>query len=221
MNIFGDEGVEWAKYRWALSIPCTADAASSCCAASSSCHSAHSKTQLSDMCMSHLHTNPTMWHVHVTFTDKLHTYTHDRYFDPETVGLDYKGMMEDLEAAPNGSIVLLHGERVHILRCVVMCNKPARRCTRGKVCLASFEWKDANQTLCVAELLCAPQCARLHGTQHTHAHTHTQAALTTPRVLTPLLSSGRRSLICASARVTCLSLMWPTRALPRVSLTGV
>ena len=33
-----------------------------------------------------------------------------RYFDPDTVGLDFKGMVEDLTAAPDGSIVLLHGE---------------------------------------------------------------------------------------------------------------
>eukprot|EP00887_Chlorella_sp_A99_P005444 scaffold1.g5444.t1 len=31
------------------------------------------------------------------------------YFDPETVGLDFEGMMEDLKAAPDGSVVLLHG----------------------------------------------------------------------------------------------------------------
>lgn len=34
-----------------------------------------------------------------------------RYFDPDTVGLDFNGMVEDLKAAPEGSIVLLHGER--------------------------------------------------------------------------------------------------------------
>jgi aspartate aminotransferase len=32
-----------------------------------------------------------------------------RYFDPSTVGLDFEGMMADIEAAPNGSIILLHG----------------------------------------------------------------------------------------------------------------
>lgn len=35
-----------------------------------------------------------------------------RYFDPDTVGLDFKGMMEDITAAPDGSIILLHGEIV-------------------------------------------------------------------------------------------------------------
>jgi aspartate aminotransferase len=32
-----------------------------------------------------------------------------RYFDPKTVGLDFDGMMEDIENAPEGSIILLHG----------------------------------------------------------------------------------------------------------------
>ena len=31
-----------------------------------------------------------------------------RYFEPTTKGLDYDGMVEDLKAAPDGSIVLLH-----------------------------------------------------------------------------------------------------------------
>eukprot|EP00252_Welwitschia_mirabilis_P018652 TRINITY_DN414_c0_g1_i2.p1 TRINITY_DN414_c0_g1~~TRINITY_DN414_c0_g1_i2.p1 ORF type:complete len:435 (-),score=61.04 TRINITY_DN414_c0_g1_i2:525-1829(-) len=31
-----------------------------------------------------------------------------RYYDPRTKGLDYQGMLEDLEAAPNGAILLLH-----------------------------------------------------------------------------------------------------------------
>lgn len=34
----------------------------------------------------------------------------------ETVGLDFKGMMEDLKAAPSGSIVLLHGALLCWLR---------------------------------------------------------------------------------------------------------
>lgn len=32
-----------------------------------------------------------------------------RYFDPKTVGLDFDGMTEDIKAAPDGSIILLHG----------------------------------------------------------------------------------------------------------------
>lgn len=43
------------------------------------------------------------------FTDAGVEWKVYRYFDPATIGLDFKGMMEDLEAAPNGSVVLLHG----------------------------------------------------------------------------------------------------------------
>ena len=36
---------------------------------------------------------------------------HDRrYFDPETVGLDFEGMCSDIESAPEGSIIVLHGK---------------------------------------------------------------------------------------------------------------
>lgn len=31
------------------------------------------------------------------------------YFDAETIGLDFAGMIADLEAAPEGSVILLHG----------------------------------------------------------------------------------------------------------------
>ena len=40
---------------------------------------------------------------------KTHATNALSYFDAETVGLDFKGMAEDLRAAPNGSVVLLHG----------------------------------------------------------------------------------------------------------------
>ncbi len=32
-----------------------------------------------------------------------------RYFDPETVGLDFQGMIEDIKNAPEGSVIMLHG----------------------------------------------------------------------------------------------------------------
>lgn len=32
-----------------------------------------------------------------------------RYFNPETVGLDFEGMIQDIEAAPEGSVIVLHG----------------------------------------------------------------------------------------------------------------
>lgn len=40
----------------------------------------------------------------------LHCWFACRYFDPETVGLDFEGMASDLEAAPEGSIIVLHGQ---------------------------------------------------------------------------------------------------------------
>ena len=40
----------------------------------------------------------------------LHCWFVCRYFDPETVGLDFEGMASDLEAAPEGSIIVLHGQ---------------------------------------------------------------------------------------------------------------
>ncbi|KAI8473711.1 MAG: aspartate aminotransferase [Monoraphidium minutum] len=53
--------------------------------------------------------NPT-WGNHMNiFGDEGVEWAKYRYFDPETVGLDYAGMTADLEAAPNGSIILLHG----------------------------------------------------------------------------------------------------------------
>lgn len=38
-----------------------------------------------------------------------HTVGTCRYFDPETVGLDFEGMCSDLDTAPEGSIIVLHG----------------------------------------------------------------------------------------------------------------
>ena len=35
-----------------------------------------------------------------------------RYFDKATVGLAFEGMLEDLKSAPEGSIVVLHGEHL-------------------------------------------------------------------------------------------------------------
>ena len=39
-----------------------------------------------------------------------------RYFDPETVGLDFDGMMEDIRNAPDASIIVLHGEQSMLSR---------------------------------------------------------------------------------------------------------
>ncbi len=34
-----------------------------------------------------------------------------RYFDKSTVGLAFEGMLEDINAAPEGSVIVLHGAR--------------------------------------------------------------------------------------------------------------
>ena len=44
------------------------------------------------------------------FADAGVEWQYYRYFDSDTVGLDFAGMTADLEAAPEGSVVLLHGE---------------------------------------------------------------------------------------------------------------
>ena len=44
--------------------------------------------------------------LHLQYCDAVGTC---RYFDPETVGLDFEGMCSDLDTAPEGSIIVLHG----------------------------------------------------------------------------------------------------------------
>lgn len=66
-----------------------------------------------------------------------------RYFDPETVGLDFAGLMEDLRAAPDGSIILLHGA-CGGLDGVVLCGLggfllASSRCT-VRSCLVLAKW---------------------------------------------------------------------------------
>jgi len=52
--------------------------------------------------------NPT-WPNHKNiFGDASLSVKEYRYFDKKTIGLDLNGMLEDLRAAPNGSIILLH-----------------------------------------------------------------------------------------------------------------
>jgi len=53
--------------------------------------------------------NPTWGNHRNIFGDEGVEWVYYRYFDPETVGLDFKGMTADLEAAPEGSLVVLHG----------------------------------------------------------------------------------------------------------------
>lgn len=52
--------------------------------------------------------NPT-WGNHKNIFESCGLETREyRYFDPETKGLDFKGMKADLKAAPKGAIILLH-----------------------------------------------------------------------------------------------------------------
>ena len=53
------------------------------------------------------------------FTDSGVEWKNYRYFDPKTVGLDFKGMTEDLRNAPDGSVVVLHGENFSAGTCVL------------------------------------------------------------------------------------------------------
>lgn len=53
--------------------------------------------------------NPTWGNHRNIFGDEGVEWKYYRYFDADTVGLDFKGMMEDITAAPDGSIILLHG----------------------------------------------------------------------------------------------------------------
>ncbi|PVV04324.1 hypothetical protein BB560_001173 [Smittium megazygosporum] len=50
------------------------------------------------------------WGNHITiFKDAGMEVCEYRYFDPRTNGLDIAGLLEDLKAAPDGSVILLHG----------------------------------------------------------------------------------------------------------------
>lgn len=53
--------------------------------------------------------NPTWGNHRNIFADEGVEWKYYRYFDPNTIGLDFEGMTEDLKAAPNGSVVVLHG----------------------------------------------------------------------------------------------------------------
>eukprot|EP00892_Ulva_mutabilis_P012093 jgi/Ulvmu1/9256/UM050_0005.1 len=53
--------------------------------------------------------NPTWGNHRNIFGDAGLEWKYYRYFDPASIGLDFAGMKEDLEAAPEGSVVVLHG----------------------------------------------------------------------------------------------------------------
>ena len=53
--------------------------------------------------------DPTWGNHKAIFSDAGVPWKTYEYFDPNTTGLDFAGMMADIEAAPDGSIILLHG----------------------------------------------------------------------------------------------------------------
>lgn len=53
--------------------------------------------------------NPTWGNHKNIFNDAGVPWSEYRYYDPKTVGLDFQGMIEDISAAPQGSVILLHG----------------------------------------------------------------------------------------------------------------
>lgn len=53
--------------------------------------------------------NPTWGNHRNIFGDAGLEWKYYSYFDPASIGLDFAGMKADLEAAPEGSIVVLHG----------------------------------------------------------------------------------------------------------------
>ena len=54
--------------------------------------------------------NPTWGNHRNIFADSGIEWKYYSYFDPKTVGLDFDGLIRDLNDAPDGSIVVLHGE---------------------------------------------------------------------------------------------------------------
>ena len=52
--------------------------------------------------------NPSWANHNVLFKDSGLEVAKYRYYDPNTIGLDFDGMVEDIKAAPEGSIILLH-----------------------------------------------------------------------------------------------------------------
>jgi aspartate aminotransferase len=62
------------------------------------------------MCLQVVYISDPTWGNHKNiFSDEKVEWKTYRYYDPTTVGLDFAGMVADLQAAPEGSIVILHG----------------------------------------------------------------------------------------------------------------
>ena len=102
-NIFGDEGVKWEYYRCERNVT------------KGGWQVRLNKGPLAI-------TRSALNHTHIKAASSLYSSFYElhelyytsaipvRYYDADTVGLDFKGMMADITAAPDGSVILLHGE---------------------------------------------------------------------------------------------------------------
>lgn len=68
--------------------------------------------------------NPTWGNHRNIFADAGVEWKYYKYFEPTTVGLDFAGMKADIEAAPNGSVIVLHGmlQRTNMASCAFTSN---------------------------------------------------------------------------------------------------
>jgi Aminotransferase class I and II len=62
--------------------------------------------------------NPTWGNHRNIFSDAGLEWKYYRYFNPDTIGLDFDGMMEDIKNAPDGSVIVLHGAHTKSLKCL-------------------------------------------------------------------------------------------------------
>lgn len=104
------------------------------------------------------------------------------YFDAETIGLDFAGMIADLEAAPAGSIILLHGRWGQLLRLLGCCLPRSQRSRRCGAAGARIHVSSPRSTMLVPSDL--PHTA--------WPPRWSQAARTTRRASIPPRSSGPR-----------------------------
>ena len=100
-----------------------------------------------------------------------------RYYDPETKGLDFAGLLDDLRAAPGGSVVLLHACAHNPTGAAAAAAAAAPHCEGGFA-----PWLLIPLLFCVGASASARPVHPLplshpfhikHTLKHTHTHTHT------------------------------------------------
>jgi hypothetical protein len=123
-NIFGDEGVEWKYYRWGGRCRggwdwSEGDGQQRCHwrrmrvwsgtgDGGARGHGGHGTWGRGALQAAQAGDGPPTRAYLAPLTSRLWLLA-PRYYDPATVGLDFAGMVEDLRAAPDGSVVVLHG----------------------------------------------------------------------------------------------------------------